>query len=64
MSCCKKDGILCGSTNMNKREKRQGAIAIKNDIAAEYSELKKSKKRRISKGVLEEIIQKIKRNED
>ena len=49
---------------MNKREKRQGAIAIKNDIAAEYSELKKSKKRRISKGVLEEIIQKIKRNED
>ena len=57
-SCREKGGRPCGSTNMNKRDKRESAIAMKNDIAAEYLNVKKRKKRRISKGVLEEIIQK------
>ena len=58
-SCREKGGRPCGSTNMNKREKRERAIAMKNDIAAEYMELKRGKKkRRIGKGVLEDIIQK------
>ena len=43
---------------MNKRYKRERAIAMKNNIAAEYLNVKKCKKQRISKGLLEEIIQK------
>ena len=42
----------------HEQARRERVITMKADIAAEYLELKKSKKRRIGKGMLEEIIQK------
>ncbi len=41
-----------------RERERESAIDMKNVIIAEYLELKKSKKRRIGKWVLKEIIQK------
>ena len=56
-----KGGRPSGSTNSSKRKRQENIITMKNDITREYSELKKRKKGRLSKGILEKIIDKHKR---
>ena len=50
-------GRPSGSTNSNKRKRKQEIIAMKNDIAKEYSELKRDGKR-LKNGKIKDIIQK------
>ena len=52
-----KGGRPSGSTNSNKRKRKQEIIAMKNDIAKEYSELKRDGKR-LKNGKIKDIIQK------
>ena len=51
-----KGGRLLGSTNTSKRKRQDKIIAMKNDIIAEYIELKKRKRGRVSRGILDGII--------
>ena len=47
---------LSGSTNSSKRKRQEKIIAMKNYVTAEYIELKKRKRGRVIRGVLDGII--------
>lgn len=51
-----KGGRPSGSTNISKKKRQDDIVSMKNEITSEYIELKKRKRGRISRGVLDDII--------